>query len=165
MGERSDESSDDPMTLSDLPQGKGLKASDTTAIMRRSRTSVVLFAGTADCGKTTLLASLHLLFQRGPFAGYNFAGSDTLVGFEDRVGLARTASGRDTPTTPRTTISEYLHLQVRREDSSQPIRDVLLCDLWGDDFREAKDNVEACRGLTIIKRAGRRMSPRRAMGR
>ena len=101
MSERTadaDQKTDDPMTLLDLPHGKGLKASETAAITRRALTSVVLFAGTADCGKTTLLATLHLLFQRGPFAGYNFAGSDTLVGFEDRVSLARTASGRTTAT-------------------------------------------------------------------
>jgi hypothetical protein len=150
-----DDRSDDPMTLSDLPHGKGLKAVDTAEVTRRALTSVVLFAGTADCGKTTLLATLHFLFQAGPFAGYNFAGSDTLMGFEHRVSLARTASGRSTPTTPRTTISEYLHLQVRRDDFSQPIRDLLLCDLWGDDFREAKDNVEACRELSIISAADR----------
>ena len=99
--------------LLDLPHGNGLSAAETVAITRRALTSVVLFAGTAGCGKTTLLASLYLLFQRGPFAGYNFAGSDTLVGFEERVSLARTASGRDAPTTPRTRVSEYLHLRVR----------------------------------------------------
>src|SRR5438552_2319796 len=97
---------DDPSTLLDLPHGKGLKAPDTTTITKRALTSVVLFAGTASCGKTTLLATLHLLFQQGPFAGYNFAGSDTLVGFEDRVSLTRTSSGRSAPTTPRTTVSE-----------------------------------------------------------
>jgi hypothetical protein len=155
MVERSDGKLDDPMTLLDLPHGKGLKAAGTSAIMRRALTSVVLFAGTADSGKTTLLATLHLLFQRGTFAGYNFAGSDTLEGFEERVRLARTASGRTSPATPRTTISEYLHLRVRDEAGSQPIRDVLLCDLWGDDFREAKDNVDACQNLTIISRADR----------
>ena len=52
-------------------------------------------------------------------------------------------------------MSEYLHLRVRREDCSEPIRDVILCDLWGDDFREAKDNVDVCKELTIIKQAHR----------
>jgi hypothetical protein len=96
-----------------------------------------------------------LLFQRGPFAGYIFAGSETLVGFENRVYFARTASGRETPITPRTKVSEYLHLLVRREDLSQPVREMLLCDLSGEDFREAKDSSTACRELTIISRADR----------
>lgn len=156
MSERTvDGRADDPTTLLELPHGKGLKAPETATITKRAFTSVILFAGTAGCGKTTLLATLHLLFQQGPFAGYNFAGSDTLVGFEDRVSLTRTSSGRSTPTTPRTTVSEYLHIRVRLEDSSQPIRDVILCDLWGDDFREAKDNVDVCKELTIIKQAHR----------
>lgn len=63
-------------TLLDLPHGNGMQPPDTAHIMSRSLTSVVLFAGTSECGKTTLLAALHLLFQSGPFAGYNFAGSD-----------------------------------------------------------------------------------------
>jgi Double-GTPase 2 len=155
MSERAVDGPDDPTVLLDLPHGKGLQPAATAVITKRALTSVVLFAGTADCGKTTLLATLHLLFQDGTFAGYNFAGSDTLVGFEDRVSLTRTASGRSTPTTPRTRVSEYLHLRVRREDCSAPIRDVILCDLWGEDFREAKDNVDACRNLTIIRRAHR----------
>jgi hypothetical protein len=29
----------------------------------------------------------------------------------------------------------------------------MLCDLPGEDFREAKDSCEACRGLSIIRRA------------
>ena len=141
--------------LMDLPHGKGLSPAETAAITRRAQTSIVLFAGTADSGKTTLLATLYLLFQRGPFADYLFAGSETLVGFENRVYFARTASGREAPATPRTSVSEYLHLQVRREDLSEPVRDVLLCDLSGEDFREAKDNSDACRGLRIISIANR----------
>lgn len=144
-----------PTKLLDLLHGKGLSPAETASITRRALTSIVLFAGTAESGKTTLLATLYLLFQRGPFAGYLFAGSETLVGFENRVYFARTASGRETPATPRTSVSEYLHLQVRREDLSEPVRDVLLCDLSGEDFREAKDNSDACRELKIISLADR----------
>jgi hypothetical protein len=142
-------------TLLDLPSGKGLTTAQTAAITTRSFVSVVLFAGTADCGKTTLLATLYLLFQKGPFAGYIFAGSDTLVGFENRLYLARIASGQAAASTPRTRVSEYLHLRVRRQDLSQPIRDMLLCDLSGEDFRGAKDDSETCKGMKIISRADR----------
>jgi Double-GTPase 2 len=141
--------------LVDLPRGKGLTAAQTVSITRRAFSSVILLAGTAECGKTTLFASLYLLFQRAPFAGYIFAGSDTLVGFEERVFLATVKSGRKKPKTPRTTKSEYLHLRVRREDLSAPARDLVLCDLEGEDFREAKDNLAACRELGIIQRAHR----------
>jgi hypothetical protein len=112
-----------------------------------------LVAGTAGSGKTTLLASLYLLFQKGPFAGYLFSGSDTLVGYEERNYFSLCASKRVQPTTPRTTVSEYLHIQVRREDLSGPARDILLCDLVGEDFRAAKDSSDECKRLEVLRRA------------
>jgi hypothetical protein len=137
----------------DLPSGKGLSLEDAKEITRSRFTRVVLFAGTVKSGKTTLLASLYLLFQRGAFADYLFAGSRTLVGFETRTYLARTASKRETPTTPRTVVSEHLHLLVRKKDLSEPAQDLLLCDLSGEDFREAKDSSDACRRMGLIRRA------------
>jgi hypothetical protein len=151
----SNPSADNPLEppLIELPHGKGLKVQEASAIARQAFTNVVLFAGTVKSGKTTLLASLYLLFQKGPFAGYLFAGSDTLIGFETRNYFALCASNRTEPTTPRTIVSEYLHLRVRHDDLSGVARDVLLCDLSGEDFREAKDSTDACRRLEIIRRA------------
>lgn len=146
--------------LIDLPSGEGYrldvtdpKSRSANEITRRRLTNVILFAGTADCGKTTLLASLYLMFHKQPFAGYCFAGSRTLVGFEKRVHLARIASGRGTPTTERSKFSELLHLRVRKQDRSRPAKDLLLCDLWGEDFRDARDSVDGCRRLSVLRRA------------
>ena len=139
--------------LVDLPSGEGMNARDASHCTRESFTSVILFAGTAKSGKTTLLASLYLLFHKAPFAGYLFASSRTLRGFEIRNYFALCASKAVKPTTPRTIVSEYLHLRVRRDDLSQPARDLLLCDLSGEDFREAKDSSDACKDLEIIRRA------------
>jgi hypothetical protein len=147
-----DQQPDVPILI-DLPSGEGLSTQDATRCTRESFVRVILFAGTAKSGKTTLIASLYLLFQKAPFAGYLFAKSETLVGFETRNYFALCASQLLKPTTPRTTIPEYLHLQVRKEDLSQPARDLLLCDLSGEDFREAKDSSEACMRLDIIRRA------------
>ncbi len=139
--------------LVDLPHGKGLNLTEATLITREMLTSVVLFAGTAGSGKTTLLATLYLLFQKGPLAGYEFAGSRTLVGFEERSYFVRTASQRSTPTTERTTVSEMLHIRVRRTGSHDRSSDLLVCDFSGEDFREAKDSSEACRQLPVLRRA------------
>ena len=137
------------------PVGKAFhwKQAAITSITARAPTSVILFAGTAESGKTTLLATLYLLFQRGPFATFAFAGSQTLVGFEKRVHNARLASRLSAPRTERSKFSELLHLRVRTADRPTPARDLLLCDLWGEDFREARDSIEGCRRLTIIRRA------------
>ncbi len=139
--------------LVDLPRGEGYQIDGADEITTRSPTNVILFAGTAECGKTTLLASLYLLFQKGPFCGYSFCGSKTLVGFEKRVHNARLASRLAKPKTERSKVSELLHLRIGKTDKSAPPRDVLLCDLWGEDFREARDSIEGCKRLPIISRA------------
>jgi hypothetical protein len=139
--------------LVELRSGEGFRPSETDEVTRRTFATVILFAGTADSGKTTLLSSLYLLLHKGPLAHYMFAGSLTLVGFEKRVHNCRLASGLDAPNTERSKFSELLHLRVRKENDSQGSRDLLLCDLWGEDFREAKDSVEGCKRLTILRRA------------
>ena len=55
--------------LIDLPRGKGFGAAESAVVARKRPTSVILFAGTSECGKTTLLASIYLLFHKGPGAG------------------------------------------------------------------------------------------------
>jgi hypothetical protein len=142
-----------PDDLVDLPSGKGYRVDSANELTRRVLTNVILFAGTAESGKTTLLASLYLMFHKKPFGNYLFAGSTTLVGFETRVHSARISSGLDKPTTERSKFSELLHLRVRPADASVPAKDLLLCDLWGEDFREARDSTDGCRRLDVIRRA------------
>lgn len=149
---------DAPRTASDLldlSSGEGYRLDSGTAneITNRALTNVILFAGTAESGKTTLLATLYLLFQKGPFATFSFAGSRTLVGFEKRVHNARLASKLSKPLTERSKFSELLHLRVRKTDRSAPAKNLLLCDLWGEDFREARDSIDGCKRLGIIRRA------------
>jgi hypothetical protein len=139
--------------LIDLPSGEGYRIDAANEVTSCNFTNVVLFAGTAECGKTTLLASLYLLIQKAPFAGYSFAVKRTLVGFEKRVHNARVASSLRRPKTERSNVSELLHLRIRKSDRSDASRDLLLCDLWGEDFREARDSIEGCKRLPIIRRA------------
>ncbi len=96
------------------------------------------------------------MFQRAPFAGYLFAGSETLIGFDRRSHLARISCGASTADTERTRRGEdrqFLHLRVRKQDCDLPARDVLISDLSGEDYRDAKDSVEECRRLSLIRRA------------
>src|SRR5258706_16328307 len=101
-----------------LPRGEGyrLDSGGANEVTAQSLTNVILFAGTAESGKTTLLATLYLLFQKGPFATFSFAGSRTLVGFERRVHNARLSSKLSIPRTERSKSSELLHLPVRKTD-------------------------------------------------
>jgi hypothetical protein len=136
-------------------EGDVLDAFDGGNIARSSPTSIVVVAGPARCGKTTLVGGLYELFHRGPFGGYLFAGSRTLPGFEQRCHLARIASGRDTPDTERTARSEgkdLLHLRLAEEKSGE-FRNVLFSDIYGEAFRRAADVAEDCQKFTVLKRA------------
>ena len=140
----------------ELPVGEALTLGESLPITRAQRAQLVVIAGAVGSGKTTLIAVLFQLFQRGEFEGYLFAGSETLVGFDQRCYLARTASGRPNADTARTRPGEerqLLHLRVRRHDLATPARDILLSDLSGEDYREAKNSVEECRRLPLLGRA------------
>lgn len=140
----------------DLLPGRALTIQEAFRITSAKRTQLLLIAGAVGSGKTTLIASIFHCFQRGPFANYLFAGSDTLLGFDQRCHLARTASGRLTADTERTkagTEHQLLHLRVRAKDLNTPIKHVLISDLSGEHFEAAKDSVNECRRLGLIRRA------------
>jgi GTPase SAR1 family protein len=141
----------------ELPTGKPFRNTDTTEILRANATPIVLLVGSAKCGKTTLLASLHDSFQRGSsFAGYVCAGSKTLIGFEERCFDSRAASGGDIPTTLRTRPAEgllFYHLRLRNEDLKTPIKHLLVADMSGELYGAAMDSATEMRKQTIIRRA------------
>ncbi len=118
-------------------------------------TRVIVIAGPARSGKTTLVASLYELFHAGPLSGFLFAGSRTLVGFERRCYLSRRASGRDTPETERTSHAAadvLLHLSVRGHDKVGR-QDVLFTDIYGEAVRPAADSTDEVEQLTVLTRA------------
>jgi hypothetical protein len=123
-------------------------------------TRLVVIAGEADSGKTTLLASFIDRFQKGSFSGYRFAGCKTLMGFEQRCHLARLKSGGAKPDTGRTGHTDehehkLLHLTVRSIDRDHIIQDLLFTDISGENFRLVKDFVEEAQKLEFLHRADR----------
>lgn len=140
----------------DLLPGTALTAREAFRITSATRTQLLLIAGPVASGKTTLITSIFHCFQRGPFAHYLFAGSDTLLGFDERSHLARTTSGRTAAETGRTipgTEHTFLHLKVCADDRSTPVKHLLIADLSGEHFDDAADSVDGCRRLSIIRRA------------
>lgn len=138
----------------ELPSGDALSSEEASAITAATRTQVVLISGSAESGKTTLIAALFHCFQRGRFAGYMFAGSQTLVGFEKRCHKARISSGGLRPESDRTRPDEtrsFLHLRLRKNAS--PICNVLFADLSAEYYERARNSVEACCELGLIRRA------------
>lgn len=142
--------------MTDLPLGRPLGLDGAHAITRAQFTPIVLLAGPARSGKTTLIASVHECFQWGPFADYAFAGSRTLLGFEEKCFDSRVSSGALTPSTARTPFQSgqhFFHLRVRKDDLSAGPRDLLLADMSGEYFERAVEAREDVRELGIIRRA------------
>ena len=141
-----------------LPSGEELSIEQAAELRRTVGGVVVALAGDEDVGKTTLIASLYDRFLDGLWAGFRFAGSETLVGFEKRLHLARMASGsgkQDTERTSRTAPVHFLHLCLNRLQSSEQ-QNLILADLPGERFRESADNQDTCRKeLKHIKYADR----------
>lgn len=143
-------------TFVELYAGNELNSEDADAVTLQSPAHLVLFAGAAESGKTTLLASLYERFNEGPFAGFQFAGSRSLLGFEQICYLNRLISGGTRPDTPRTIPSDeatYYHLMLRGTAPGAQRRHVLLSAISGELFRLAKNSREDCERLTFLHRA------------
>ena len=140
----------------DLFSGEDLDLAAARKITRGHMARVVVIAGEPDSGKTTLLACLNDLFQAGPYAGYLFAGSRTLVGFERRCFKARIRSQRTNPDTERSKRSagiRFLHLRVRDEALADQTQHLLLSDVSGEIFRQATDSSDEVKNLRMLRRA------------
>lgn len=135
--------------------GKSLVLQEVSAILARSFARVVILAGDAESGKSTLLATLYEQFQRGAFGDFEFAGSMTLHGFEERIHDSRIASFRQRPTTPRTSHHDgvrFLHLRIRDPKRSIPT-DLLISDLAGELFDDLRSSTAACHQFSAFRRA------------
>jgi hypothetical protein len=112
--------------------------------------------GEKDAGKTTLLAEIHDAYLRAPFAGFIFAGSKTLIGFEERCFLSRIKSGQTKEDTERTKYADIrlLHIALAEEAAPETRTHLLLTDVSGERFKEIRTSVEEARELSpLVRRA------------
>lgn len=140
----------------DLFPGAALGAADAEVITLRSRTHLVVFAGAEGSGKTTVLASIYERLNQGSFAGFRFAGSRSLLGFEEICHLNRLVSGGNQPDTQRTRLTDdtkYYHLALKGTEPAAARRHVLMSAMSGELFRMAKDSQEDAERLTYLRRA------------
>jgi hypothetical protein len=139
-----------------LYAGNELTGEDADAVTLRSPAHLVVFAGAAESGKTTVLASIYDRLSEGPFAEIQFAGSRSLLGFEQICHLNRLVSGGTRPDTPHTPLSEeasYYHLALRAKDHGSRRRHILLSAISGELFRLATNSRDDCERLTFLRRA------------
>ena len=123
-----------------ISSGQALSLGEVIKFTAKKPHKVILVAGSKESGKTSLIANYFLDFQFGKAKAISFAGSRTLVGFEQRCWKFRTASMRMVPKTPRTSLSDspYLHLQISNE--RKLVSDLLFCDIAGEKFENASNS-------------------------
>ena len=68
-----------------LNSGEALNSKETYEITAREKTKLVVLAGLAGSGKTTIETSLYQMFQKKTVGGFYFAGSNTIQGYEQRA--------------------------------------------------------------------------------
>jgi hypothetical protein len=146
MAESLDQTTAAPQPLR-LHRGAPLKINEISHITRSEYTPIIFLAGDVKSGKTTLVGSIHDAFLVGSLAGYNFAWSETLVGFEEKCFDSRVRSERKTPDTPHTSLQqglEFFHLRLRKTPSN-PFRELLFADLSGELYERAIKNASELR--------------------
>jgi Double-GTPase 2 len=119
--------------------GDALTHEQAGVLCQEQRTTVVVLAGGNRSGKTTLLTSIYDHFNQEPVAGWSFAGSDTLFGFERRCHGTRQESGLQSAHTERSSRIQppWLHLDLSRQDHPRDnSRRVLLADISGEWFED-----------------------------
>jgi hypothetical protein len=118
--------------------------------MRRSGARIIVLAGDVESGKTTLLVSLFERFHEGPFCGYDFAGSRSLLAFEQRCHDSRAASQAEVPETQRTELSTsgFLHVCVRGDDRRR--HELLFWDFTGEVYQRARDSLLDAEQLQVV---------------
>jgi len=139
----------------DLPSGNELDDHAGAKLQAAQLVRLIVVAGPVGAGKTTLITTLHDLFQAGKISGYAFAWSRTLPAFERRCHSSRIASERAVPDTERTPFGEvrYLHIQISGPELSESLLDLLFTDVSGESFELARDSISECQQLAFLKMA------------
>ncbi len=111
-----EEPADAAIPLVTVPGDEALTIDEVGDLMARRPVRVVLVAGEAEVGKTTLVAELFKRFLYGRLGVWTFGGSETLRAFNIRLHPSFAESGAGMSTTERTADEEvrFLHLDLAR---------------------------------------------------
>lgn len=137
-----------------LPSAAKLSVEEACDHLRRDESRVIAIIGPSEAGKTSLIAGLYELFQKGPVHGAQFARSCTLHAFEQACHDARTDSEREEAHSPRTLPEgvAYYHLCLTPTGSSR-FCNIILADRFGEDYRDAPNGPVVGDNFAEIQRA------------
>jgi len=142
--------------IKEVYSGRALSIEDANLLARCSLTRLIVLAGMPHSGKTTLPLSLMQFFAtQANFEGYLFAGSKTLIEFEEKSHQSKAVSERKNPETSRTPIGQplFLHLKVSDKNNCYKSVDLLFTDISGETFMGLKDSTDLAKSFTLGLRA------------
>lgn len=119
-----------------LHSGNALNSDDIYDITAKEKNKMVVLAGLAGSGKTTIETSIYQMFQKNTVADFFFAGSKTIQGYEQRAYYTRIRSRGMNPETQRTSLEigqSFLHLRLWKKETDE-FTSLLFADLSGEAF-------------------------------
>ena len=144
-----------------LHPGVELGIDDMSALMSEEPSQLIAILGPQNAGKTLYLVALYLICACGQSQdfGYEFAGSLTLPGFEDRARNSRRWQFDQMPTkmTAHTRVTDsrgpgFMHLDLFNTNTSS-FRRLFLSDLPGEWTTQLIDDVQVSERFTFLNRA------------
>lgn len=142
--------------LKDVHSGKALMLDEANKLAKSVLTRVIVLAGMPDAGKTTLLLTLmHQFSSKSSYEGYIFAGSNSLIDFEEKSHPSKIDSEMNTPETGRTPVGPhtFMHLKVAEKQNLENKTDLLFTDISGEAFRALKDSADECKKFELGARS------------
>lgn len=127
--------------------GSALQLDELNSVALRNSPVTIGIVGKVDAGKTTFLAMLFTLLQKGfGFEHYQFAGSQSLIGWDElyhRLKVYQTQVAFPDPTP--TEYLRFFHIALR--DNRGRLKDLLISDASGEGFTAWAVNREAPNGV------------------
>lgn len=123
--------------------GDVLKISDISQISYRNAPIVIGLAGKAKAGKTTFLSMLYTLLLNGEgFSNYGFAGTKTIIGWDNLYNKLKVKDNKvSLPEPTPTNYLRLLHFALRNNEDQ--LKDLLLTDASGEVFTNWSQNKDA----------------------
>lgn len=128
-----------------LPSGDALDEEELYLLTAKKSTRIIYVLGPVGSGKTTFESMIYECFLKNIDDELMFAGSETLLGFEQRLNNLRVVSGNSTAKMERTNIQErHCFLQLYLKDKQENYS-VVFSDISGEIFERCvanKTNME-----------------------
>lgn len=140
--------------LEKLPHGDVLTIDESFSITAKAPSNLIIIAGPTGSGKTTLVTAIYQIFLHKILDKYTFAGSQTLLAFEQRSYLLKFKSGQTEPDMQKTRrgVDQLLHLNIQNAEHYKC--NLLLSDFSGEDYSSVIANAEyAQNDFGIVKSA------------